>query len=190
MKVTRRPKQASSNLSSEQVEVLKSVGRIRVSELKNITEYLPENPDEPMWQWVFNKSNAVLVLGDLDFNVAAKEIVWLPKFFDTSTINSSVGIRNAVMILKTLIAIKDPTALSAEDIKVEKPIIEQLGRGEHDAENVLSERDENYENPHIEGLIEYEEKEKKIFESMAAGAKVGEQRRRSPKKKKKSEEEE
>lgn len=183
----RQAKKESSVLSENQIQMLQSVGRLISTDYEHVAQYLPPDPSKPMYEWVFN-TGGILVVGDLNFNFAPREIVYLPKFFDKDKINSSPGLRNAVHILKQLRPIKDPTVLTKEDLKPEKSVIESLPRGEHDVEDTLLKKDEDYENPMIEGLIKFEEDEKAAQERMGGKVKVGEERRRNPKKSNKTEE--
>lgn len=178
MKEIVRKRKSETPLTAEQIESLKSLGRIQAKTLDHLTEYIPTDPNKPMWEWVFNQSNNILVIGDLNFTVGPKEIVFLPKFFDKDKINSSVGIRNAIMVFKSLVAIKDPTFLTEGDLEIEPPLIDTLSQGDHDMEDTMNKIDPDYQNPHIEGLIDYEEKEKAAIERGLSGAKVGEERRR------------
>lgn len=160
-----------AGITKEQAETLKSVGRLRVTDLPNISQYIPADPTKPMWSWVWNKGNGTLVLGDLGMNISSKEIVYLPKFFSVDKINSSIGLRNAIFLFKSLVPIEDPTVLSEEDLEPTPPLVKTLGKGEHDADDVLPNP-----NPMITGLIDYEEKEKKAQEDLISSVKVGKER--------------
>lgn len=168
-----------AGITKEQAETLKSVGRMRIVDLPNISQYIPADASKPMWSWVWNKGNGILVLGDLGMNIHPKEIVYLPKFFSVDKINSSIGIRNAIFLFKSLVPIEDPTVLSEEDLKPTPPLVETLAKGEHDADDVIKEP-----NPMIEGLINYEEAEKKAQEELISSVKVGKERMKGKKRNK------
>jgi len=162
---TKNKKEDITTLTEEQVKVLQQFGRIRLQDVDKFVKYLPEDPSQPAFKWVVNKTMNPIFVDDLligkgdnerPIEFGGKELIYLPRFFNAKEINSSTGLRDMIVI-GDLVAVEDPTKIKIEE---EKPIIETLTKGTHDAKQVIG------KSPFIEKLKEVRRKERDYNKSL------------------------
>jgi len=162
---TKNKREDITTLTEEQVKVLQQFGRIRLQDIDKFTKYLPEDPSQPAFKWVVNKTMNPIFVDDLligkgdnerPIEFGGKELIYLPRFFNAQMINSSGGLRDMIVI-GDLVAVEDPTKI---EIKEEKPPIETLPKGVYDAKQVIG------ESPYIKKLKEVKKKERDYNKSL------------------------
>lgn len=162
---TKNKREDITTLTEEQVKVLQQFGRISLGDVDKFKKYLPEDPSQPAFKWVINKTMNPIFVDDLligkgdnerPIEFKGKELIYLPRFFNAQIINSSTGLRDMI-VLGDLIAVDDPTKLSIKD---EKAPIETLPKGTYEAKQVIG------ESPYIKKLKEVKKKEKNYNRSL------------------------
>lgn len=137
-------------LSEHQSEYLKTFGKVKLSDIEKIKEYIPSDPNKPLYSWVVNVSNGTVVVGDLDLILERGEAAYLPRLYSIEKINSSVGLRNLINS-GDLKAVED---ISEVDVIPTEPIINRLKKGySYDAKDIIG------PNPYMKRLREEIKKE-------------------------------
>jgi hypothetical protein len=160
MRVTERNQRAETKqgvLSPAQIETLKQFGRVKIEDIEDLKQYLPEEPGKAAFEWLVNISGAIIVLADLKnkrmpdgLSVNVDEIIYLPRFFSADEINGCIGIRN-VLKSKDISVVGDPST-----VRIPKRITlkERLGSGEHSGYKNIG------KNPFMEQLKAIRKKER------------------------------
>lgn len=166
MKEIKKDVPKTAELTKEQINALRSFGKIKLTDLSNLRKYIPEDPNESKFGWIVNNSGSIVIVGDLDLTLEPMEAIYLPEQYTPQKINSSVALRK---LLETgvLLAVEDPSSVT---IQVSKPIIEQLSKGgRYNAKDLLG------PNPYIRQYRDELKKEEQENEQLLKKTRIPEE---------------
>lgn len=156
------------SLSTGELEVLKSSGRLRLTSDRKPIEAL-KLLDLAEVEYLYNEETSLVGIPDLDLQLYGHELVYLPAVipnFKPEMLKASNDLRTAVNVLKVIRLVKDPSRLTAQDLTVPQTAFDQLPKEvEHVAEDVLGGT-----NVYQEKLKQEEKKEQEMNEALAGGS--------------------
>ena len=164
-------KEGPASLIKEQ---LKQHGRVG-----NLHETLIPSSDISL---LHNESDSIVVIPDLEFSFAARELVDLSFFFTREQIKASRNLQTAVNKIKILVPVT-VDEMNEEDVMPRPSILDSLEK-KYDMEGdegvtIPVESVMNEENPHTERLLEEFEREERMDAKLAQSSKEALRRRKA-----------